>query len=108
MLAVARRLRHRPLVHAARLDVGPTLQPLQARDLVALLRYHALQLGNLAEQPDHQCFKIRTRKVREIAGWGHAQTESYPAASAQARKCAPPGLLPRLPMDDLKQAARRQ
>jgi len=37
-------LRLRPLLHAARLDGRPTLQPFQSRDLIALRRHGPIQL----------------------------------------------------------------
>ena len=58
MLALARRLRPRRIVHAARLDVGAAFQTLQSCDLVALLGNDPLQLGNFAEQLDDQSFKF--------------------------------------------------
>src|SRR6187551_721640 len=96
MLAPARRLRPRRILHAARLDVGAAFQTFQSCDLVALLRYHPLQLSNLAEQFDHQSFEFGPRKPREIAGRGHARSESYSSASGESLKCLPPKVLPRL------------
>ena len=48
MLAMARRLRCRRIIHAAWLDVGAAVQTLQSRDLIALLCHNPPQLGNLA------------------------------------------------------------
>ena len=101
MLAPARRLRPRRILHAARLDVGPAFQTFEPCNLVALLRYNPLQLGNLAEQLDDQRFELGPRKAREIARRGHARNESYFTASAESPKCLPPKLLPRLLVSDI-------
>jgi len=58
MLAMARRLWRRGIVHAARLEVRAAFQTLQSRNLVPLLRHNTLQLGNLAEQLDDQSFEL--------------------------------------------------
>ena len=100
MLALSRRLRRRRIVHAARLDVGAAFQPLQARDLLALLSHHALQLSQLAKQPDHQRFKVSASNVREIVGRGHRHREPYPSASREPQNCTAPGVLPRLRLHD--------
>ena len=46
------------LLHAARFDVGPTLQAFQARDLFALFGDRLLQCRNLAEQCLQQGFEL--------------------------------------------------
>ena len=96
MLAMARRLRRRRIVHAARLERGPAFQTLQSRNFVPLFRHNTLQLGNLAEQLDDQSFELGPRKRREIASRGHALSESYSAASGESPKCLPPEVLLRL------------
>ena len=93
---MARRLRRRRIVHAARLDVGAAFQTFQSRNLVALLRHDTLQLGNLAEQLHYQSFEFGPRKARKIARTGHAPSESYSTASGESLKCIPPAVLPRL------------
>src|ERR1700737_1939372 len=97
MLAVARRLRLRRIVHAARFDVGTALEALQARDFVALLRRYALQIGDLAEQPDHQSLELGRRQAVNFNRGNHSQVESEPAASGESKNHRPPGILPRLP-----------
>ena len=93
---MARRLRRRRIVHAARLDVGAAFQTFQSRNLVALLRHDTLQLGNLAKQFDDQGFEFGPRKLRKIAWTGHALSKSYSIASGESPKCLAPEVLPRL------------
>src|SRR6185312_5552935 len=96
MLAMARRLWRRGIVHAARLEVRAAFQTLQSRNLIPLFRHNTLQLGNLAEQFDDLSFEFGPRKIREIASRGHALSESYSAVSGESPKCLPPEVLLRL------------
>ena len=58
-------------VHAAGFDVGTTLQPLQARDLFALLDNFLFQRGHLGQQRGHQVPQLGRRQFIEVAWRGH-------------------------------------
>jgi hypothetical protein len=58
MLAASRQLRRGPFVHAARFDIGTALEPLQSRDLLALLSDDPLELRNLTEQLQHKLLQL--------------------------------------------------
>ena len=75
-LTVARRLRLAGLLHPARLDRWPALQPLEAGDLLALRRHRPLKLRHLGQQLDNQRLQLgRGQRVR-IGGWDHGPRES--------------------------------
>ena len=71
-----------------------SVQTLQSRDLVALLRHNTLQLGNLAKQFDDQGFEFGPRKVCEIARRGHALSELYSTASGDPQNASCPKFCP--------------
>ena len=56
------------LIHAAGFDVGTALQPLQARDLFALLDNFLFQRGHLGQQHGHQVPQLGRRQFTEV-GW---------------------------------------
>jgi hypothetical protein len=73
------------------------LEPLQARDLLALLRHHALEFGHFAKQPDHHSLQLGRRQAIDFNHSNHVQVESQPATSRESKNHSPHGVLPRLP-----------
>lgn len=91
-----RRLRLARLLHAARLDRRPALQPLQPRDLIALLAHRPPQCRHRRQQPGDQRFQLGVRQTIKIGKRRHPQNESE-IRFRRNRKIAPtPGLLPLL------------
>jgi hypothetical protein len=60
-LVTLRRLQRGPSLHAAGLDVGPALQALQPRDLLALLGDYTLEVGNLTQQLHNEMLQLVVR-----------------------------------------------
>jgi len=95
-LAVARRLRLAGLLHPARLDLGPALQPLEAGDLLALRRHRPLEFRNLGQQLDNQRLQLgRGQRIR-IYGRDHGAEGIRPAAAWEAQTAPSPQVLPLL------------
>ena len=93
---LARALRLGSLLHAARLDARPALQPFEPRVLLAQLRGQPLLFRQFDQQLSDQRFELGQREGVDVGGRGHTELESSRSASGQAKSQPPPGLLPRL------------
>src|SRR5450631_1668177 len=113
----AARLRLTPLLHAARLDGGTALQPLQPSDLIALPRHEPFQIRHLGQQFHHQSVQLGTWQTRRIGGRWHVMSESYSPEPGQTKNATlPRGSAPvteyaansliRLRLDDFPEALR--
>jgi hypothetical protein len=94
--AVARWLRLGRLLHAARLDRWPALQPLEAGDLLALRRHPPLEFRHLAQQLDNQRLQLGRRKRVGVCGRDHAPDGIRPAATWEGQAAPLPQVLPLL------------
>ncbi|EDP60995.1 hypothetical protein BAL199_00660 [alpha proteobacterium BAL199] len=70
-----RRLGCARLLHAARLQLRTCRQPLQSRDLIALLGDCLLQLRHLAQKPLHQSLQLGVRQTIESGGRQHSPSD---------------------------------
>jgi hypothetical protein len=95
-LGAARRLRLGRLLHAARLDHWPALQPLEAGDLLALRRDRPLELRHLAQQRAHQSLQLGQRQRVRISGRHHASEGIRPAVTWEEQTAPSPQVLPLL------------
>src|ERR1700739_4496067 len=59
------------LIHAAGFDVGTPLQPLQARNLLALFDIFLFQFDYLGQQHGHQLPQLGRRQLIEVGWWDH-------------------------------------
>ena len=92
-----RRLRLARLLHAARPDRRPALQPLQPRDLITLPANRPLQRRHLRQQPGDQRFQLGVRQTIKIGRQRHPQNESEIPFRRNGKIAPTPGLLPLLP-----------
>jgi hypothetical protein len=70
--AAARRLRLGGLLHAARLDRWPTLQALEAGDLLTLRRHRPLELRYLPQQRANQRLQLGVGGGDKVGQWSGA------------------------------------
>ena len=84
-------------VHAARFNIGATLQAFQTGDFFAQFGDGLLQGGDFTEQFNQQSLKLWTAQ-RGKGGWRrHMMQRVHGGESAQEKNAAVPGLLPLLP-----------
>ena len=78
---------------------GAAFQALQPRDLLALSRHDPFRARRPRRTaPPRPELQARNATVRTDRQRGHLPSKSYSAASGEALKSAPPGVLPRLPI----------
>ncbi|MBV1796447.1 hypothetical protein [Siccirubricoccus sp. G192] len=94
--ALARRRRLARLLHPARLDRGPTLQSLEAGDLLALRRHNPLELRHLAEQGADQRLQLGRRQRVRIGRRDHAPEGIRPADTWEGQTAPSQQVLPHL------------
>ena len=85
-------------IHAARFNVGATLQTFQTGNLFAQFGDGLLQGGHLAQQFNQQSLKLWTAQ-RGKGGWRrHMRQRIHDAESAQEKNAGVPEVLPLLPI----------
>ncbi len=96
--------RGRRLVHAAGFDLGPSLEPLEARDLLAQARNLGLQRRDLLQSPENQPLEVGQAQGLNI--WrrrGHRPSDSYfESLGNPPPQIFSPGVLPLLPSSRFK------
>src|SRR3954452_12795650 len=90
-LAKVRRLRLAGLLHSARFERWPALEPFQPCDLRTLGRYRLLQGRHLAQQPDDKRLQFSQGECVEVTGWSHPSRESEASVSGKRKpRCRHP------------------
>src|SRR3954447_3782254 len=84
-LAKVRRLRLAGLLHSARFERWPALEPFQPCDLRTLGRYRLLQGRHLAQQPDDKRLQFSRGECVEVTGWSHPSRESEASVSGKRK-----------------------
>src|SRR4051794_32448729 len=96
-----RRLWLAGLLHSARFERWPALEPFQPCDLRTLGRYRLLQGRHLAQQPDDKRLQFSQGECVEVTGWSHPSRESEASVSGKRKprcrhpfcRCYPDALL---------------
>src|SRR3982751_5648774 len=84
-LAKMRRLRLSGLLHSARFERWPALEPFQPCDLRTLGRYRLLQGRHLAQQPDDKRLQFSRGECVEVTRWSHPSRESEASVSGKRK-----------------------
>src|SRR3954467_4227405 len=84
-LAKMRRLRLAGLLHSARFERWPALEPFEPRDLRTLDRYRLLQARHLAQQPDDKRLQFSRGECVEVTRWSHPSRESEASVSGKRK-----------------------
>src|SRR3954447_15388472 len=88
-LAKMRRLWLAGLLHSARFERWPALEPFQPCDLGTLGRYRLLQGRHLAQQPDDKRLQFSRGECVEVTGWSHPSRESEASVSGKRKPRCP-------------------